>query len=94
MCVAFIKYRPIRGIKLIILFNRDESIERPRTPLGIHFSPARILCGVDKEADGTWFGINLDTGNFGFLTNYAHKPFYYITDTMFRRGNLLMRFLL
>ena len=75
MCIVFFKYFPVKGVKLIVLFNRDEAIERKRTSLGIHFSPSRILCGVDLEANGTWFGVNLDTGNFGFLTNYAHKPF-------------------
>jgi uncharacterized protein with NRDE domain len=48
---------------------------------------------VDLEAKGTWLGVNLDTGNYGFLTNYANKPFQVISDTNYRRGNLLMSFL-
>ena len=49
---------------------------------------------MDLEAKGTWLGVNLDTGNYGFLTNYGNKPFHVITDTRYRRGNLLMSFLL
>jgi uncharacterized protein with NRDE domain len=95
MCIVFFrKNPPVRGIKRVILFNRDEAILRERTPLGVHFSPQRILCGVDLEAKGTWLGVNLDTGNYGFLTNYGNKPFHVITDTRYRRGNLLMTFLL
>ena len=80
-------------MKRIILFNRDEDTKRERTPLGIHFDPKKILCGVDKMADGTWLGVNLETGNIGFLTNYCDKEFMAITDPTYRRGNLLMNFL-
>ena len=38
-------------------------------------------------------GVNLDTGNFGFLTNYENKKFQAITDSKYRKGNLLMNFL-
>lgn len=93
MCVVFLKYNPKKAIKLLVVFNRDESIRRERTMLDIHFAPAKILCGIDKEALGTWLGINLETGNFGFLTNYVHQPFVKIYDPAYRKGNLLMNFL-
>ena len=35
----------------------------------------------------------METGNYGFLTNYENKPFMPITDTRYRKGNLLMEFL-
>ena len=50
MCILFFKYLPIKGIKFIAIFNRDEAIERKRSPLGIHFEPKEILCGVDLQA--------------------------------------------
>lgn len=79
-CLVVFKQRPIPGIKLVVLFNRDESLKRVRSHFGVHFSPThRIVCGVDKQAEGTWMGVNLDTGNFGFLTNYENKPKQKIT---------------
>ena len=80
MCLVIFKKRPIKGIKRFVLFNRDEDIWRQRTSFGVHFHPQRILCGLDLQAFGTWIGINLDTGNFGFLTNYENKPFSQIED--------------
>lgn len=94
MCIVFFTQATnIKGVKKVIIFNRDEDIKRERTPLGIHFDPKKILCGVDKMAEGTWLGVNLDTGNIGFLTNYCDKMFIPITDPKYRRGNLLMNFL-
>lgn len=64
-----------------------------RSNFGVHFGPQKIACAYDMQANGTWFGINLDTGNYGFLTNYEKKPFRYIEDPKYRKGNLLMDFL-
>ena len=74
MCIVLFKKTPTRGIKRFVLFNRDEEINRVRTRLGIHIAPHRIACGFDIKSQGTWLGVNLDTGNFGFLTNYEDKP--------------------
>jgi hypothetical protein len=38
-------------------------------------------------------GVNIDTGNFGFLTNYEHKPLMLVKDHKYRKGNLLMNYL-
>lgn len=94
MCLLFFKYNPTKHVKFIATFIRDEAINRTRSPLGVYFPPQKILCGVDLEANGTWLGINLETGNYGFLTNFNHKPFNIITDTKYRKGNLLMNFLM
>ena len=59
----------------------------------MHFDPQKIACAYDLQANGTWFGINLDTGNYGFLTNYEKKPFQLIDNPRYRKGNLLMDFL-
>ena len=94
MCIVFYSERPpIKGIKRIIIFNRDEDTRRERSPLGVHFEPKKILCGVDLMAEGTWLGVNLENGNFGFLTNFCDKMFVPIIDPKYRRGNLLMNFL-
>ncbi|CDW89418.1 UNKNOWN [Stylonychia lemnae] len=93
MCIVFFRVRPTKGIKLIVIFNRDEQPSRKRSELGVHFDPQRIACAVDLEANGTWLGFNLDTANFGFLTNYENKKFKMIADSKYRKGNLLMNFL-
>lgn len=92
MCIVFFrKTPPVEGVKLVVVFNRDESVKRERTALGLHFDS--ILCGLDLEAQGTWLGVNVKTGAIGFLTNYEHKPFTPITDPAYRKGNLLMDYL-
>ena len=93
MCIVFFKKNPTKGIKRVIVFNRDEQPSRKRSSLGIYFDPQKIACGVDLHANGTWLGINLDTGNYGFLTNYENVPFKIIDDTNYKKGNLLMNFL-
>ena len=94
MCLVVFKRQPTRGLRRFVLFNRDEMINRKRSHFGVHFHPRRIVCGVDLQANGTWIGVNLDTGNFGFITNYGNKPFTFNADPAYRRGNLLMNFLL
>ncbi|TNV77058.1 hypothetical protein FGO68_gene17582 [Halteria grandinella] len=96
MCIVFFrKFQPKASpYALILLFNRDEAINRERTPLCHDFFEGKsIACGVDLQAHGTWLGVNLKSGNFGFLTNYENKPFQMITDQKYRKGNLLMNFL-
>lgn len=38
-------------------------------------------------------GVNVKTGNFGFLTNYDHKVFKMIKDQKFRKGRLMIDYL-
>lgn len=96
MCLVIFKRKPIPGIKRFVLFNRDEQIKRKRTNLELHVNQKhnnRILCGVDVRTGGTWFGLNLDTGNLGFLTNYENKPTIPISNRKYKRASLLMNFL-
>eukprot|EP00347_Sterkiella_histriomuscorum_P011688 403371488 len=93
MCIVFFKIKPLKGIRFVALFNRDEQPERKRSHLDIHFKPSNIACAVDLEANGTWLGFNINTGNFGFLTNYENKEFHFIQDQRYRKGNLLMNFI-
>ena len=75
MCIVIFKRFPLKGVKFVVVFNRDEQVSRKRSPLGIHFEPNQIACGYDLQANGTWLGIEILTGNFGFLTNYENKKF-------------------
>ena len=38
-------------------------------------------------------GLNLDTGNYGFITNYENKPIRKIHNLKYKRANLLLNFL-
>ena len=99
MCIVFFrKFAPsssgAHNLAFVLLFNRDESLARERSPLCQDFFEGHsIACGVDLQAHGTWLGVNLKTGNIGFLTNYESKPFQAISDPRYRKGNLLMNFL-
>lgn len=92
MCIVFFKRHPTNHIKRVIVFNRDEQIERSRSNLGLHFDD-KIICAYDLQANGTWLGVNVLTGNYGYLTNYENKPFQMIFDQKYRKGNLLMNYL-
>ena len=61
---------------LVVAFNRDENVWRESTKLDKHEHKAAdgstqtILYGTDVRTGTTWFGVNLATGKFAFLTNY------------------------
>jgi uncharacterized protein with NRDE domain len=48
---------------------------------------------VDFRSQGTWLGLNVDTGNFGFITNYENQPRREVQFGKYRRGMLLTNFL-
>ena len=70
MCLGFFVYNPTPNYKFMLLFNRDEAATRERTKLIV--TDKGVLCGLDIESKGTWLGINIKSGNFRFLTNYAN----------------------
>ena len=66
-------------------------LSRKRDDLKIHEDG--VLCGIDLDSMGTWFGINTINGRIAWLTNYDHKPFKMISDPKFRKGQLLINYL-
>lgn len=94
MCLAIFKNRPIKGIKHFVLFIRDENLNRRRSRFKVHFNPSnRILCGLDYRSGGTWLGVNLNTGNYGFVIDYLNKKFIDNLNPNYSRGMLLLNFL-
>ncbi|MBC6428593.1 MAG: NRDE family protein [Cellvibrionales bacterium] len=75
MCILFIARHLRRDYPLIIAANRDEFFTRPTDPLA-PWPDAPILAGRDRQAGGTWLGINPTTGLFAAVTNIraAHLP--------------------
>lgn len=51
---------------LLLISNRDEFYARPTLPL--HACDG-IIAGRDKQAGGTWMGVNL-SGRWAVLTNF------------------------
>ena len=68
MCILFIGVDTHPNYPLIVCANRDEFHHRGTEPA--HFWPTTpiMLAGKDKQAGGTWLGIN-NQGAFAGLTN-------------------------
>ena len=66
-------------------------IQRARSPLNMQTDG--VVCGIDLDSQGTWFGVNAKNGRIGWLTNYDHKPFMMISDPKYRKGQLLINYL-
>lgn len=58
MCILAIQYRLVPETPILVAANREESYERPGLPPTIQSGKPRVLCGVDKQAGGTWLGVN------------------------------------
>ena len=61
MCTLVVLYRPDERWPLIVAANRDEMLSRTWKAPGRHW-PDRphVVAGLDKEAGGSWLGINDD----------------------------------
>jgi hypothetical protein len=59
MCTAVILRRPGHDWPVVFAANRDEMLARPWSPPGRHW-PDRpeVVAGLDREAGGTWLGVN------------------------------------
>ncbi len=55
--------------RLIIAGNRDETYDRPTSPLDFWHDHPGVLAGRDLKAGGTWLGVTLG-GRFAAVTNY------------------------
>uniref|UniRef100_A0A7I4YZZ6 NRDE family protein n=1 Tax=Haemonchus contortus TaxID=6289 RepID=A0A7I4YZZ6_HAECO len=74
MCMSFIfiSDNPDSKYKLIILNNRDESVDRPTLELDWRNG---VLSGIDIQdpVRGTWFGTNM-VGSVGILLSITQSP--------------------
>ena len=90
MCIAFIAYRHMPELPLVVAANRDEFYQRPTSPMDFWEDHPGLLAGRDLEAKGTWLGATRK-GRIAFLTNY-HEPGKGETGAA-SRGQLVSRFL-
>jgi hypothetical protein len=65
-----ILYRVARGTPILLAANRDERFDRPTQYPKIQSGTPRVVCGVDRQAGGTWLGVN----QYGLLCAVANRP--------------------
>lgn len=58
MCLLAIQYQLVPESPILVAANREEYYDRPSHPPSIQSGKPRILCGIDKQAGGTWLGVN------------------------------------
>lgn len=68
MGILSILYKKALNTPVLIAGNREETIDRPSQPPKIQSGSPRVVCGIDRRAGGTWFGVN-QHGLSATLTN-------------------------
>ena len=58
MGLIAIQYQLVPDAPVLIAANREERYSRPTDSPSIQSGKPRVLCGIDKEAGGTWLGVN------------------------------------
>ena len=70
MCTMAILYRVARGTPLLVAANREERLDRPTQYPKIQSGSPRVVCGIDRQAGGTWLGVN----QFGLFCAVTNRP--------------------
>ena len=68
MCILAILYRVARNTPILVAANREEFFDRPTQHPKIQPGSPRVICGIDRQANGTWLGVN-QHGLFATVTN-------------------------
>ncbi|MHC4900514.1 MAG: NRDE family protein [Planctomycetota bacterium] len=58
MCLLVISYGAMDDAPVLVAANREERFDRAALPPHVQPGRPRILCGIDREAGGTWLGVN------------------------------------
>lgn len=87
MCLIVFAHRYHHRYRLVLAANRDEFLERPTAPLGLHYPDLPILAGHDLRGGGTWLALAAN-GRFGAITNYR-DPARHLIDAPSRGGIIL-----
>jgi len=70
MCVLALLYRVARNTPILVAANREERLDRPTQYPKIQSGHPRVVCGVDREAGGTWLGVN----QHGLVVAVCNRP--------------------
>lgn len=71
MCLLLIAYRQFDDVPVVLASNREEYFGRGSLPPQIHEGSARMVCGLDRTAGGTWLGVN----SHGLLVAVTNRPY-------------------
>ncbi|MHC4318833.1 MAG: NRDE family protein [Planctomycetota bacterium] len=55
---------------ILVAANREERFNRPALPPQLQPGRPRVLCGIDRQAGGTWLGVN----EHGLLVAVTNRP--------------------
>ncbi|MBN2021947.1 MAG: NRDE family protein [Pirellulales bacterium] len=70
MCILAIQYHSVPNAPILVAHNREELFDRPTQPPKIQSGKPRVICGIDRKAGGTWFGVN----QHGLFVAVANRP--------------------
>ena len=70
MCMLAILYRVARNTPILVAANREEFFARPTQYPKIQSGTPRVVCGTDRQAGGTWLGVN----QYGLLVAVTNRP--------------------
>ncbi len=70
MCLLAIQYKTARDAPILVAANREEYFDRPSQAPRIQSGRPRVICGIDRKAGGTWFGVN----QHGLCAAVANRP--------------------
>ncbi|MDO4549931.1 MAG: NRDE family protein [Planctomycetia bacterium] len=89
MCVMAFLYKMATDSPILVAYNREEDPDRLAQGPRIQSGRPRVICGIDRKAGGTWFGIN----QHGMFACAMNRPKREVPVTPRSRG-LLCRELL
>ncbi|HUT10303.1 MAG TPA: NRDE family protein [Thermoguttaceae bacterium] len=89
MCTMAILFKAARNTPVLVAANREERFDRPTHPPKIQSGTPRVVCGIDRKAGGTWFGVN----QHGLVAAVTNRPKTLVPSDPRSRG-LLCRELL
>lgn len=61
-------YKVARNTPILVAANREERFDRPTQAPKIQPGTPRVMCGIDRQAGGTWLGVN-QYGLFAAVAN-------------------------
>ena len=70
MCTLAILYRVARRTPILLAANREERFDRPTQYPKIQPGSPRVVCGIDRQAGGTWLGVN----QYGLFFTMTNRP--------------------
>ena len=98
MCLCFLYFSKNKNskIKTLLLFNREEFLKRSSKCLGFHMNNSiyqdLLLYPLDVPTQGTFYCINIKTGNICFLLNNPRTSNKYNPDLILKRGDIPIDF--